>query len=221
MSGAELGATGPDGRFITFEGGEGAGKSTQVALLADRLAALGIAVVRTREPGGSPGAEAIRSLIVTGAVDRWDARTEALLVAAARRDHVERTIRPALARGAWVLCDRFFDSTMAYQGRAGGVDPAAVEWLRAFATDGLAPDLTIILDLPVELGMARVAARAGGHQRFERREPAFHHRLRAAFQEIAAAEPGRCRLLDATLAIEPLGDAVFRAVADHLQLRPA
>ena len=197
------------GRFVTFEGGEGAGKSTQLARLADHLRARGRDVVATREPGGSTGAEAIRSLIVTGAVDRWDARTEALLVAAARRDHVERTIRPALARGAWVLCDRFFDSTMAYQGLAGGVDPADIAWLRAFATEGLAPDLTIVVDLPVAAGMARVAARGEGQrQRFELRGRDFHERLRTAFRTIAAAEPGRCRVVDGSLAIEPLAETI-------------
>ena len=202
------------GRFVTFEGGEGAGKSTQLARLADHLRARGRDVVATREPGGSTGAEAIRSLIVTGAVDRWDARTEALLVAAARRDHVERTIRPALARGAWVLCDRFFDSTMAYQGLAGGVDPADIAWLRGFATEGLAPDLTIVVDLPVAAGMARVAARGEGQrQRFELRGRDFHERLRNAFRTIAAAEPGRCRVVDGSLAIEPLAETI-RALVD-------
>ncbi|WP_374449288.1 dTMP kinase [Stella sp.] len=200
-------------RFVTFEGGEGAGKSTQLARLADHLRRRGHEVLSTREPGGSPGAEAIRTLIVTGAVDRWDARTEALLVAAARRDHVERTIRPALARGAWVLCDRFFDSTAAYQGSAGGVDPAAIAWLRAFATDGLTPDLTIVVDVPVAVGMARVAARGEGQrQRFELRGAAFHERLRAAFHAIAAAEPERCRVVDGTLPVEQLATTIAVAV---------
>ncbi|BBK31966.1 dTMP kinase [Stella humosa] len=209
------------GRFITLEGGEGAGKSTQLALLARFLEGAGVPLLRTREPGGSTGAEAIRTLILTGAVDRWDARTEALLVAAARRDHVERTIRPALEQGTWVLCDRFFDSTMAYQGIAGGVDPAAITWLRGFATDGLTPDLTILLDLPVEIGIARTAARADGRQRFELREPAFHERLRQAFQAIAAAEPARCRLLDAREGVDALAAAISALVATRFDLPPA
>lgn len=201
------------GRFVTFEGGEGAGKSTQLQLLAQHLRERGEDVETTREPGGSPGAEAIRTLIVTGSVDRWDARTEALLVAAARRDHVERTIRPALARGAWVLCDRFFDSTMAYQGLAGGVDPGDIAWLRRFATDGLAPDLTIIIDVPVETGMARVAARGEGQrQRFELRGRDFHEGLRAAFRTIAGAEPGRCRVVDGNQDIAALAAAIRAAV---------
>jgi dTMP kinase len=213
--------TAASARFITFEGGEGAGKSTQLERLAARLAAAGIRIVRTREPGGSPGAEEIRQLIVTGAVDRWDARTEALLVAAARRDHVERTIRPALASGAWVLCDRFVDSTMAYQGLAGGVAGEAIAWLREFATDGLLPDLTIMLDVPVAEGMARAAARADGKQRFELRGMEFHDRLRAAFHEIARAEPLRCRIVDGGAPVEQVADGIARLVADRFGLELA
>ena len=207
------------GRFVTFEGGEGAGKSTQLAELASHLRLGAAEVVTTREPGGSPGAEAIRTLIVTGATDRWDARTEALLVAAARRDHVERTIRPALARGAWVLCDRFFDSTAAYQGMAGGVDAADIAWLRRFATDGLTPDLTIVVDVPVAVGMARVAARGEGQrQRFERRGGDFHEALRRAFASIAAAEPGRCRVVDGTRPAEVLAAEIRAIVEDRFAL---
>lgn len=201
-----------NGRFITFEGGEGAGKTTQIARLAGDLAAAGMNVCRTREPGGSQGAEELRRLILTGAVDRWDPRTEALLIAAARRDHVERTIRPALAAGAWVLCDRFTDSTMAYQGFAGGIGRDAIDWLRQFATGGLSPDLTLILDLPVTTGLARAAARPDGHHRFEGRDRAFHERLRGAFLDIAAAEPERCRVIDGDRPPDAVAAAIREAV---------
>ena len=154
------------GRFITFEGGEGGGKSTQLRLLAQRLGDLGGEVVATREPGGSPGAEAIRDLLVRGAADRWSAMTETLLMYAARRDHLERVIKPALDRGAWVLCDRFADSTRAYQGAAGGTDPAFIAELEAHVLGDIRPDLTLILDLPPEAGLARAASRAGAETRF-------------------------------------------------------
>lgn len=206
------------GRFVTFEGGEGAGKSTQIARLADALGAAGIAVHRTREPGGSPGAEEIRSLIVTGSADRWDARTEALLIAAARRDHVERTVRPNLAAGRWVLSDRFTDSTMAYQGIAGGVGADAVDWLRRFAVEDLAPDLTIVLDLPPTLGLAREAARPGAAQRFEKLGIAFHERLRAAFLAIAEREPRRCAVVDARPPVDDVFAAVRQVVRERLQV---
>ncbi|MCC7273080.1 MAG: dTMP kinase [Alphaproteobacteria bacterium] len=203
-------------RFVTFEGGEGAGKSTQVARLAAALADAGVAVRRTREPGGSLGAEEIRGLIVGGAADRWDARTEALLIAAARRDHVVRTIRPALAAGEWVLCDRFTDSTMAYQGVAGGVGREAVDWLRRFAADDLEPDLTLVIDVPVAMGLARAAARADGKHRFELRDRAFHERLRAAFLEIAAGAPRRCAVVDGAAAPDAVAAAVRDAVRERL-----
>jgi dTMP kinase len=202
--------------LITFEGGEGAGKSTQLGLLAEALAAAAIDAIRTREPGGSPGAERIRALLL-GAVDEpWDAVTEALLVSAARRDHVRHTVAPALAVGRWVLCDRFADSTEAYQGFAGGAPAADLEALFRIAAGALRPDLTLILDLPVEVGLARAAARRGGHDRFERLGPEFHERLRAGFLEIARREPGRCVVIDASGDIAAVARAVRLAVAARL-----
>jgi dTMP kinase len=186
------------GRFITFEGGEGAGKSTQLKRLAARLAAGGGEVVATREPGGSPGAEAIRELVLKGAADRWSPVTETLLMYAARRDHVERVIRPALARGAWVVCDRFADSTRAYQGAAGGTDPALIAALETYILEETRPDLTLIFDLPVAVGLERAHARAGAEMRFESKGEAFHERLREGFLAIARAEPQRCAVIDAT-----------------------
>jgi dTMP kinase len=207
------------GRFITFEGGEGAGKSTQLKRLAARLEAQGREVVATREPGGSPGAEAIRELVLKGAADRWSPVTETLLMYAARRDHVERVIRPALARGAWVVCDRFSDSTRAYQGAAGGTDPALIAALERFILEATRPDVTLIFDLPVEVGLERAHARAGAEMRFESKGQAFHERLREGFLAIARAEPQRCVVIDATGspgAVETkVWDAVFGALAIH------
>jgi dTMP kinase len=200
------------GRFITFEGGEGAGKSTQVRRLVDRLGGAGLAVVATREPGGSPGAESIRNLLVTGEADRWSPVTETLLMYAARRDHIERVIAPALARGAWVVCDRFADSTRAYQGAAGGTDPALIAALEAQVLETTRPDLTLVFDLPVEAGLARAAERAGAETRFESKGAAFHERLRAAFLEIATAEPGRCTVIDGGASMDAVEAAVWEAV---------
>ena len=200
------------GRFITFEGGEGAGKSTQVRRLAQRLAGAAPEVVLTREPGGSPGAEAIRHLLVTGDVDRWSACTETLLFYAARRDHIERMILPALDRGAWVVCDRFADSTRAYQDSAGGANPTLIEALETHVLEGLKPDLTLLLDLPVAVGLARAAARRQGETRFEDKGRAFHERLRAAFLHIASAEPGRCVVIDAAAPEDDVEAAVWAAV---------
>ena len=185
------------GCFITFEGGEGTGKSTQARRLAERLKAGGREVVLTREPGGSPGAEAIRALLVEGAADRWSAISETLLMYAARRDHIERLIAPALARGAAVVSDRFFDSTRAYQGAGGGAPPALIAALEQAVVGDVRPDLTIILDLPVALGLGRAAHRGGGEARFEAKGADFHERLRRAYLEIAAAEPDRCRVIAA------------------------
>jgi dTMP kinase len=205
------------GRFITFEGGEGAGKSTQLRRLAERLAARGLDVVPTREPGGSPGAEAIRALVLNGAADRWSPLTETLLMYAARRDHIERVIAPALARGAWVVCDRFADSTRAYQGAAGGTDPALIAALEAGVLDEARPDLTLILDLPPQAGLARAAAR-GGEMRFEAKGLAFHERLREGFLAIARDEPERCALIDATGSLVEVEAAVWATVAARLGL---
>jgi dTMP kinase len=201
-----------NGRFITFEGGEGAGKSTQVRRLAERLAARGGEVVTTREPGGSPGAETIRSLLVDGAVDRWSPVAETLLMYAARADHIERVIAPALARGAWVISDRFFDSTRAYQGAAGGAPAALVRALETEVVGETVPDLTLILDMPVAVGLARAAGRGQGEGRFEAKGAAFHERLRTAFLEIAAAEPGRCRVIDAGADRDAVAERIAAAV---------
>lgn len=204
------------GRFITFEGGEGAGKSTQVQRLAARLKAAGREVVTTREPGGSPGAESIRDLVLNGAADRWSPATETLLMYAARRDHIERVIRPSLDRGAWVICDRFADSTRAYQGAAGGVDPAFISALETHILEGTRPDLTLVFDLPVDIGLARAHARAGAEMRFESKGAAFHQRLREGFRAIAAAEPARCAVIDATGSMDAVEAAVWAAISDRL-----
>lgn len=186
------------GRFITFEGGEGAGKSTQVARLAASLRASGIDLVHTREPGGSPGAEQIRDLVLNGAAERWSPVTETLLMYAARADHLERTIRPALEAGRWVLCDRFADSSRAYQGAGGGVAQSFIEQLDAAIVGADQPDLTLIFDIPVEIGLARALGRGEASEvRFESKGQAFHQRLREGFIAIAAANPDRCRVIDA------------------------
>ncbi|MEQ9144748.1 MAG: dTMP kinase [Parvibaculaceae bacterium] len=206
------------GRFITFEGGEGAGKSTQMHRLADFLRARGLEIVQTREPGGSPGAEEIRTLLVNGDGDRWTGLTEALLNFAARADHLARVIEPALARGTWVLCDRFADSTMAYQGYAQGVGPETVRTLTDMVVGETRPDLTLILDLPVDVGLARATERGTGEDRYEKMGLAFHETLRQAFREIAANEPERCRLIDANADIDQVSKAVEAAVADRFDL---
>jgi dTMP kinase len=205
------------GRFITLEGGEGAGKSTQVRRLAERLQAAGLEAVTTREPGGSPGAEEIRELLVHGEAARWDPMSETLLHFAARRDHLVKTVRPALARGAWVVSDRFADSTRAYQGAGQGVDAAFVEALYRATVEDTAPDLTLVLDLPVELGLARAAQR-GGAERYERMGRAFHDRLRQAFLRIADAEPQRCRVIAAADEPDRVAAAVWQAVSERLEL---
>ena len=204
------------GRFITFEGGEGAGKSTQVRILAERLRGAGREVVATREPGGSEGAEAIRALLVTGDPDRWSAVSETLLMYAARRDHIERTIRPALERGAWVICDRFADSTRAYQGAGGQAPRGLVAAMETFVLEDIRPDLTLMLDLPVEQGLARAGLRGGAEARFEAKGLSFHQRLRDAFLEIARAEPGRCAVIDAVQPPDAVSEAIWSAVAARL-----
>jgi dTMP kinase len=207
------------GRFITFEGGEGAGKSTHVRLLADALRGAGVGVVETREPGGSPGAEQIRELLIHGEVARWDAMSEALLHFAARRDHVTRVIQPALAKGDWVLCDRFADSTMAYQGYGHRLGREAIEQLYALTLGALAPDLTVILDLPVGEGLRRAATRESGGTRYERMDQAFHERLRNGFLAIAERDPGRCLVIDARRPIDAVHQAVKEAVNDRLSMK--
>ena len=205
------------GRFITFEGGEGAGKSTQLKRLAERLRGRGLEVVATREPGGSTGAEAIRELVLNGAADRWSSLTETLLMYAARRDHLERVIAPALERGAWVVCDRFADSTRAYQGAAGGTDPALISALEDHVLGGTRPNLTLVFDLPPDAGLARAEVR-GGEMRFESKGLGFHQRLRDGFLAIAAAEPERCAVIDATGSIEVVDAAVWDVVRSRLGL---
>ncbi len=167
----------------------------------------------TREPGGSPGAERIRELLVNGAADRWSAMTETLLMYAARRDHIERVIAPALKRGAWVLCDRFADSTRAYQGAAGGADPALIAALESMVLGDVRPDLTLILDLPVEVGLVRAGERGAAESRFESKGAPFHRRLRQSFLDIAKAEPARCLVIDAAKSEDVVQTAIFRAVS--------
>jgi dTMP kinase len=205
----------PRGRFITVEGGEGAGKSTQVTLLLPWLRARGLEVIQTREPGGADGAERVRELLVTGAAERWTPMAETLLHYAARADHLERTIRPALASGIWVVCDRFADSTAAYQGYGQGASLEFIASLFAAVVGDTAPDLTFILDLPVIDGLRRAAARPGHEHRYERMAAEFHERLRAGFLAIARGEPGRCVVIDAGRGI----DAVQADIRAHLQRR--
>ena len=205
------------GHFISFEGGEGAGKSTQIRRLAERLQAAGYDVVVTREPGGSPGAEAIRELLVNGAADRWSPVTETLLMYAARRDHVERVIRPALARGAVVLCDRFADSTRAYQGAGGDAPATLIASLEDHVLGGTVPNLTLILDLPAEVGLTRAEAR-GGAARFESKGLEFHRRLRAGYLEIARVEPERCVVIDADAEPDAVTAAIWDVVSQRLDL---
>jgi dTMP kinase len=206
------------GRFITLEGGEGAGKSTQAGLLVEALVRAGVRALKTREPGGAPGAEAIRKLLVEGDPARWDALGEALLVVAARRSHLRDTIWPALEAGTSVVCDRFADSTIAYQGYGGGIPRADLEALHRIIARDFQPDLTLILDLPVDVGMARAAARAGNETRFEKMGRDFHERLRRGFLDIAAGEPGRCVLIDAQVSVDEVHRAVLAAVRARLGL---
>jgi len=201
------------GRFITLEGGEGVGKSTQIHALATAIAAHGIEVVATREPGGSAGAEAIRTLLMEGSDDRWDARSEALLFAAARADHVARTIRPALDRGAWVLCDRFVDSSRAYQGGGGGITDADILALHGFGSVGLLPDRTFLLTVSLEEAARRLTER-GGSDRMGSKPADYQVRLAARFVEIAEAEPARWRVVDA----DAPADRVTAAILAELEL---
>lgn len=204
------------GRFITLEGGEGAGKSTQAVRLKAWLEAHGLAVVATREPGGSSGAEMIRKLLVEGPVERWDGVTEALLHFAARRDHLRSTVWPALGQGTWVISDRFADSTLAYQGHGHGVDRSVFDRLYGVAVGDFRPDLTLILDLPIEIGLARAARRRGTETRYESLPVDFHARVRAGFLEIARHSPERCAVIDATGDVEATAAAIARSVAERL-----
>jgi len=204
------------GRFITLEGGEGAGKSTQIARLRSWLEGRGHRVTATREPGGSPGAEMIRKLLVEGPVERWDGTTEALLHFAARREHLRSTVWPALKRGDWVVSDRFADSTLAYQGYGHGIERKIFDQLYEVAAGSFRPDLTIVLDLPIEIGLKRAAERRGAETRYESLPYDFHVRVRSGFLEIAAREPKRCVVIDATGSVDAIAQAIADAVRDRL-----
>ena len=204
------------GRFITLEGGEGAGKSTQIARLKAWLEGRGHRVTTTREPGGSPGAEMIRKLLVEGPVERWDGTTEALLHFAARREHLRSTVWPALKRGDWVVSDRFADSTLAYQGYGHGIERQIFEQLYDVAAGSFRPDLTLILDLPIEIGLKRAAERRGAETRYESLPHDFHVRVRSGFLEIAAREPKRCVVIDATGTVDAIAGAIADAARDRL-----
>jgi len=206
------------GRFITFEGGEGTGKSTHAAMLAQRLMPLGIGVVLTREPGGSPGAEIIRHVLLSGAAQPLGAETETMLFAAARDDHVRNTILPALKGGKWVICDRFADSTRVYQGVLGQVDERLIQALERVTLGDLKPDLTFILDVPAEVGMARTAKRRGdtGADRFEAEGTEFHQKLRQAYLELAAREPDRCVPIDASAPKSEVAERIWTVVMSRL-----
>jgi len=204
------------GKFITFEGGEGAGKSTQVNVLADTLRSAGIDVVTTREPGGAPGAEEIRTLLVNGAVNRWSPMSEALLNYAARSEHLDKTVFPALEAGQWVISDRFTDSTMAYQGYGHGLPLEDLDHLKDAVLGDFKPDLTIIFDLDLKTGLQRAGARGQGEDRFERMGHDFHQRLRQGFLQIAAGEPGRCAVIDAAASIEQVSAAICAVVSERL-----
>ena len=204
------------GKFIALEGGEGAGKSTQARLLAEALRARGIEVVTTREPGGTPGAEAIRELLLTLEGEGWNPRAEALLFAAARSDHVERLIAPALTEGRWVICDRFLDSSRAYQGGGGGLSDADILELHRVGSGGLLPDLTLLMEVPPAIAAERLAARQAGDDRIEAKGAAYHARVTQAFARFAEAEPQRFARIDSGGSREDTHAAVMAAVASLL-----
>lgn len=211
-------------QFVTFEGGEGAGKSTQIDLVSIWLKDKGIEHVVTREPGGSPGAEIIRDILVKGATDRWQPMTEALLMTAARAEHVSRTIKPALENGKWVLCDRFFDSTVAYQGAARGLGMPEMRNLQSLALGSFQPDLTFIFDLPVKQGLARARGRENEKEidmdkedRFERMDLTFHLALHQGFLAIADLEPDRCKVIDAMRSIDAIHVDICSQLEEHIR----
>jgi dTMP kinase len=223
MADAALNRPSGRGKFISFEGGEGSGKSTQIKKLAERLATAKLRTIVTREPGGSPGAEIIRHLVLSGMGKLLGPNAETLLFAAARDDHVRTVIQPALSQGTWVLCDRFFDSTRAYQGRLGQVAPGVLNAMQRVTIGDLKPDLTIILDIPVEVGMQRAAVRRGKGvpDRFEAEDLQFHQDLREAYKQIAAEDPQRCVLIDANADADAVAAQVWKALRDHLFTLPA
>lgn len=206
------------GRFITFEGGEGSGKSTQIQMLAERLNAAKLRTITTREPGGSAGAEIVRHLLLSGMGKMFGPETESLLFAAARDDHVAQVIVPALDQGTWVLCDRFTDSTRVYQGELGKVDPKLIRAMERVTIGDLKPDLTIILDVPVAVGMERAMKRRGAAlpDRFEGESGDFHEKLREAYRRIAENDPQRCALVDANADPKTVAERVWKALRDHL-----
>lgn len=206
------------GRFITFEGGEGSGKSTQAKLLAEKLRALGVGVKLTREPGGSPAAEVIRHILLSGAAKPLGAEAEAMLFAAARDDHLATTIRPALEKGIWVISDRFADSTRVYQGTLGEVDPRLIRRLERIIIGDTWPDLTFILDVPADEGLRRAHRRRGEGEvdRFESENTEFHSKLREAYRQLAASEPARCVLIDSTQPKEKVAEQIWSVVNTRL-----
>lgn len=206
------------GLFITLEGGEGGGKTTQAKRLADWLTDKGHTVVTSREPGGTPGAMDLRHLLLTGDPDRWLPISELLMYSAARYDHVERLLRPALEEGKIVVCDRFFDTTATYQGDARGLPKEDISFLRNLVAKGMTPDLTLILDLPAELAIERSGGKHLGEDRFERTPMDFHFKAHAAFRQLAVDEPERCVIIDATQPLDDVTQAIFKAVEDRLKL---
>ena len=200
------------GRFVTFEGGEGSGKSTQARLLAEHLTSRGKSVISTREPGGTDGAEAIRSLLVNGETDRWSPWAEVCLVNAARADHVDRVIRPALARGDWVICDRFVDSTRAYQGAGKGISDTDLCALHRHITGNLWPDTTLVLIANPHIGLARASTRGGTEHRFEGHDAGFHNRITGFFAKLSIDDPTRCIAFDAEQSVDKLAKAIATAV---------
>ncbi len=201
------------GRFITLEGGEGAGKSTQTGLLAQALCDLGRPVLRTREPGGSPGSELLRGILLGGTIE-WSAQAETLLHFAARAEHVAKTIRPALAAGMWVVCDRFYDSTLAYQGYGQGADLDLIA--AQIGLLGLVPDLTLVLNVSAPVAAERLAGRGGASDRYERRDADFHARVNEGFRRIAAADPARCAVVDADMDLQTVHGRIMRAIGERL-----
>ena len=209
------------GLFITFEGGEGVGKSTQIQYLDAALRAQGYETVMTREPGGSPGAEAVRHVLLSGAAEEFGVRMEVILFAAARSDHVEEIIRPAIEAGKIVLCDRFMDSSRVYQGVTGNLEPEFLRSLERVAVNGVVPDLTIILDLPAEAGLARARSRGGGEDgtpdRYEKEALSVHEKRREAFLELAKSEPERCKIVDGNQPADTIAQTVEKLVFDLLK----